>query len=217
MARLGSKKRGPAARYIMTAEHKAAIQAGKANSKGKPRKKWTSRKESMMEWKEKEQPRLLRHYNKVSAGWEKDGTQSGQNPTLPPRVPSTKPLTAEELIVEAYADYCDHIAHGYPKEAWGFYRDDVSVSKVTMERYIKLHPELCPIVLLENAQASNYKVWFSVVADSARGDNLKANTTSLGMIMRNIHDWDKKVEKEDRTDEVLSRFDAYLESAKNKE
>lgn len=84
-----------------------------------------------------------------------------------------------------------------------------------MERYIKNNPELCPVDMMDNAVAASYKLWFETVAASARGENVKANATSLTLIMRNIHGWDKKEEKADRTDEVLTRLDAYLENAKS--
>lgn len=126
-----------------------------------------------------------------------------------------KRFATNDLISSAYQGYCEHIASGYPKEAWGYGVGPTSVSYITMERYIKNNPELCPVDMMDNAVAASYKLWFETVAASARGENVKANATSLTLIMRNIHGWDKKEEKADRTDEVLTRLDAYLENAKS--
>lgn len=106
-------------------------------------------------------------------------------------------LTNDELKREAYKQYCEHIAKGYPQDAWYFEHPDVSICAETLESYFKREPEKCVpggVFDPENkkiARCKNMMGWFDVLSGSAKGTNKEANVASLQMIMRNVHGWDK--------------------------
>lgn len=111
-------------------------------------------------------------------------------------------LKTPDLRLEAYRQYCEHIASGYPKECWDFDHPDISLTWETMEKYIREDPVIFDPIKKKKAESRSYKHWFSVLADSAKGINEKASTASLQMIMRNKFKWDKqdKVENVAETD-----------------
>lgn len=99
----------------------------------------------------------------------------------------------DELKVEAYKSYCEHIAQGYPREAWHFEHPKYPICSDTMDTYIKDFPSLFPPILMRVAKAKSYKKWF------CRGENLsdgkvKGNPSpqTWSVIMRNMFGWDRE-------------------------
>lgn len=101
-------------------------------------------------------------------------------------------LKTPDLKAEAYRQYCEHIAQGIPQDAWCFDHPELTLTSETMEKYISEDPIAFDPIHKRKAQAAGYKLWFAVVAESAKGNNEKANTASLQMIMRNKFKWDKQ-------------------------
>lgn len=107
-------------------------------------------------------------------------------------------LPTMELKQKAYDSYCAHIAKGYPQKTWYFEEGEIQLTWETMENYFKRYPELCePTGVFDPikkkiARCKNYTGWFELAQQSADGTNQKANTATLQMIMRNLHEWDKK-------------------------
>lgn len=69
---------------------------------------------------------------------------------------------------EAYRQYCDWIASGYPRESFFFDHPEHSVCWETIEKYMKDFPEEFPPILMKQARARRYQYWFE------KGKNLTA-------------------------------------------
>lgn len=111
-----------------------------------------------------------------------------------------KKLINDDLKRDAYKQYCAHIAKGFPRKAWRFHHPDVSITWNTIEKYIREEPEVFDPIKKEEAAADSLQYWFSFLADSAKGDNQKANVASLQIILRNMHAWDAKDPQQQNTD-----------------
>jgi hypothetical protein len=126
-------------------------------------------------------------------------------------------LKTPEIKLEAYNQYCQHIAEGIPKEAWCFEHPDLTITWETMENYMDREPNVFPPVHIQMAKCKSYKKWFKVVADSATGDNEKANTASLQMIMRNKFRWDKQEMSTNMAQTDVRKFLDHIENPKIEE
>lgn len=118
-------------------------------------------------------------------------------------------LDSPELKHEAYRQYCAHLAEGYAQESFVFVHPEISITYKTLNKHIAENPIEFPPIQKEQAYIQGYAVWEKVVAESARGNNTKANTASLQMLMRNKFKWDKQDKdangaKEDTTEELSS-------------
>lgn len=122
-------------------------------------------------------------------------------------------LKDKEIRKIAFKEYCDHIASGRSKKTWRFrnplYKDYHCCWR-TMERYMKENPTEFQLIHREKAEIDGYYYWETVVADSAVGNNEKANTASLQMIMRNKFGWDKK--EENTAEEIKEKLDHFCKS-----
>ena len=122
-------------------------------------------------------------------------------------------LKDEQIRQIAFKEYCDHIASGRSKLTWRFRNpayQDFHCCWRTMERYIKENPLEFQAIHRERAEVDSYYHWESVVAASATGENEKANTASLQMIMRNRFSWDKK--EEAAAEEIKEKLDNFCKS-----
>lgn len=87
---------------------------------------------------------------------------------------------------DAYRDYCQHIADGYPKDAWFYKKNGHSLCYKTMEKYIADHPtEFLPI-LMEEAEAKRFKKWFDEGWSLIKGKYRGGSPVVWQTIMRNI-------------------------------
>lgn len=100
-------------------------------------------------------------------------------------------LSTLELKREAYRQYLHHISLGKSKKSWCFEHPELTLIWETLEKYIKNEPEIFDPLQMKIAYTKGYKRWEQVCEDSAEGQNQKANTASLQMIMRNKFGWDK--------------------------
>jgi hypothetical protein len=124
-------------------------------------------------------------------------------------------LNTTELKELAYNSYCEHIARGYPKKAWCFRHQDVSLKWETMEKYIKEDPDTFDPIHKELAECDSYFRWFKVLETSATGENQKANPASLQMIMRNKFKWDANQANNMQTDDSTAAAHEKLMSQLN--
>lgn len=121
-------------------------------------------------------------------------------------------LATDDLITEAFQDYCDHLRGGWTKGSWSFHKNGKAIcTHDTMDRYLEDRPDVCDSQQYKIAVAQGYKRWERVVNDSADGTNRKANTASLQMLMRNKFGWDAK-NSEDGNKEALSNLLKFAES-----
>ncbi len=108
-------------------------------------------------------------------------------------------LTTPELRQEAYRQYCDHLAHGYPKQAWCFEHPDLTLCWKTMERYIKDYADEFPLSQRTRAESKGLKWWIDEGKDMMRTQD-RCQPAIFQIMMRNIYGWDKETieEKVDR-------------------
>ena len=115
-----------------------------------------------------------------------------------------KKLKTDELKKEAYRQYCQHIAEGYPKKAWCLRHPDITLTWETMEKYIKESETDFDPLKKKIAESKGLRYWDSLIRDSASGRNSKANTATIQMVMRNKYGWDKvENRQDDNVSEVL--------------
>ena len=119
---------------------------------------------------------------------------------------TAKKLTTDDLKLDAYAQYCAHIASGQPKKAWCFRHPTLSLTWETMEKYIKNEPNLFDPLHKRMAEADGLKLWFSYLADSARGKNKDANVASMQIILRNMFMWDRPDHNNNEGDMFAAQF-----------
>lgn len=113
-----------------------------------------------------------------------------------------------EIRQEAYKQYCEHIAKGFPKEAFHFKHPTEPVCYKTLEKYIKENPEEFPSILMEEAKADRFKMWFEEGWALVKGLYKRGSPVVWQTIMRNIGKeigWDQ-VEERDRQPESLQHF-----------
>lgn len=100
-------------------------------------------------------------------------------------------LKTIELKLEAYKQYCEHIAAGKSKSAWRLQHPEVSLTWRHMERYIREEPEIFDPTFKEIAECDSLNFWEQQVINAALGVNKDANVAALQMLMRNKFKWDR--------------------------
>ena len=127
----------------------------------------------------------------------------GKTVNVPPPEKGNKrgvKLKESDIRQEAYEQYCNHIAVGYPKEAFHFDNDEYSVSWKTLERYMRESPSEFPSIKMEKAQSARYKKWFGEGVNLIHGKHKGGSPMVWQVIMRNIfkpYGWDREEIKED--------------------
>lgn len=111
-----------------------------------------------------------------------------------------KKLSTDELKADAYRQYCNWIAKGYPKKSWGFDHPTLTLTWETMEKYIREEPDVFDPIQKKRAEGKSFESWFGVLADIAKGDNTKGNVAACQMIFRNMFRWDAKDQFSDEND-----------------
>lgn len=111
---------------------------------------------------------------------------------------NAKKLTTDELKIQAYDQYCAHIAKGKDKKSWFFKHPDLTLTWQTMERYIADDPVVFNPLKKELAYSEGYQHWEAIAEGLADGSNKKACVPALQMIMRNKFKWDRADERFDR-------------------
>jgi len=87
---------------------------------------------------------------------------------------------------QAYKQYCDHIASGYPKQAFFFKHPTDSVSWATLERYIEENPIEFDSSKMEEAQSERFKLWLDKGNCLVNGKYKGGSPVVWQVIMRNI-------------------------------
>lgn len=106
---------------------------------------------------------------------------------------------------QAYKQYCDWIAKGYPKKAWCFEHPKFTCSYKTMDKYISENPlEFLPLHK-EIAECKSYATWFQKGMDMLSSESKNCQPAIYQMIMRNMFDWDKETNNNKETSEPLIR------------
>jgi hypothetical protein len=96
-----------------------------------------------------------------------------------------------ELRKKVYQSYCEHLAQGFSQDCWCYESDEITLTYKTMNKYLETEPGVFPPVYKEIAEIKGKKGWESVINDSAKGKNRKANAITLQLVMRNKYGWDR--------------------------
>lgn len=115
-------------------------------------------------------------------------------------------LVNDELKLEAFNQFCQHLAKGKSRKSWRFRHPDVCITWQTLDTYMKNEPHVFNAIQMEEAISDGYAKWEQVVEDSADGHNKEANTASLQMLMRNKFGWDKEDKKESTTQPLVVKL-----------
>jgi hypothetical protein len=125
-----------------------------------------------------------------------------------------KKLSTEELKRQAFDSYLAHLGKGKSKKSWWFEHPELNLTWETMDKYIREEPQVFDSVKIQQAKSKGYQIWEQHAEDSATGENPKANTASLQMVMRNKFRWDKD-EYSDRysNESLVHKFINMIENA----
>lgn len=101
-------------------------------------------------------------------------------------------LKDDEVKLEAYRDYCAHLAAGKSKEGW-YFKDKKRLlcTFKTMEKYIEEEPAVFPAINKQLAECESFSTWEERGMKMMTGE-AKAETALYQMFMRNKFGWDKK-------------------------
>ncbi len=126
-------------------------------------------------------------------------------------------LASKELKIEAYEDYCRHIAEGNIRRSWRWRKDGrLMCTWKCMEKYIKEEPSVFLPIKKEQADCDGLGEWEKILTKCAKGQKIDGNTPSLPaiqMTMRNKFGWDA-VENETVKDETKDDLDKFNEAQK---
>lgn len=100
-------------------------------------------------------------------------------------------LVSTELKLEAYADYCAHIAKGLSKKSW-YFKDEERMlcTWQTLEKYIKEDETVFNPIKKAVAECKSLGYWEKKGMDMMDGKG-KCEPALYQIFMRNKFDWDK--------------------------
>lgn len=116
-------------------------------------------------------------------------------------------LKDPEVRQEAYRQYCDHLASGYPKEAFFFDHPKHSVCFKTLDKYIRDNPDEFPSFLMQKAKALRYKYWIDEGKKIIQGIYKGGSPVVWQTCMRNIFKdigWDREMQSNDNSELSLA-------------
>jgi hypothetical protein len=100
-------------------------------------------------------------------------------------------LKDPDIRLEAYRQYCEHIASGKSKEAFVFDHPNLKVTFKTLEKYIRNDPFEFPPIHKEIAEAKSFEHWCELGKQMMLGRIEKCQPAIFQMFMRNKFGWDK--------------------------
>jgi hypothetical protein len=109
-----------------------------------------------------------------------------------PENTNAKKLKTIELKLEAYRQYCEHIAKGDCKKSWCFDHPNLTLTWITMEKYIAEDPVVFDPIQKEFAEARSYLHWLKLGKDMMTGEIPKCQPAIYQMFMRNKFKWDRE-------------------------
>lgn len=114
-------------------------------------------------------------------------------------------LKDPDVRQEAYRQFCEHIAAGWPIESFFFDHPKQSVCWRTMLRYINENPAEFQPILMEKARAARYKRWMWEGMKLMMGKYKGGSPVVWQTIMRNIFKdvgWDREPLTQDNKSHV---------------
>ncbi len=101
----------------------------------------------------------------------------------------------KESRQQVFKAYLSHLESGFPKEAFSYSNEhEETCCWKTMNKWIKENPIEFPPILIEQAMAKRYKLWFEIGMKMVRGSPVVWQT-----IMRNMfkeYGWDQDDSKQ---------------------
>lgn len=108
-----------------------------------------------------------------------------------------KKLKTIEIKMKVYKDYCDHIAEGWPKKAWYYEKDGLTICYKTMENYLKTDNDF-PSSHKTIAEAKALRKYIEWGRAMMLGQVEKSQPALFQILMRNMFGWDR--DKENKTE-----------------
>lgn len=105
---------------------------------------------------------------------------------------AAKKIKSNDLLLEAYRQYCEYIAAGKSKRGWRFEHPDLTITYRTMETYMQENPSVLDPIHIQVAETKGYDHWESLGKDMMTGKVKGAQPAIYQMFMRNKYDWDKE-------------------------
>lgn len=122
-------------------------------------------------------------------------------------------LKTDDLKLEAFKQYCQHLAAGKCKDGWRFRHPQEKNFKCTwrtMERYIKENPIVLEPIEKEIAECDAFAIWEETGMKMMRGE-VKPEPAFFQIFMRNKFGWDRE---EKATTDSPKEFDQQLQIIK---
>lgn len=104
---------------------------------------------------------------------------------------NARKLTTDELKLEAYRQYCDHLAAGNSRKSWYFEHPTLTLTYETMEKEIRENPVVLDAHKKKVAEVKGFATWERLVQETAKGANKDTNVAAMQMLMRNRYKWDR--------------------------
>jgi hypothetical protein len=122
-------------------------------------------------------------------------------------------LVSIELKLEAYADYCAHIAKGLSKKSW-YFKDESRLlcTYQTLEKYMKEDENVFQPIHKEIADCKSLGHWEKKGMDMMDGV-INSEPALYQIFMRNKFDWDKP-DKSISAEETRSDLKTYASAMK---
>ena len=119
-------------------------------------------------------------------------------------------LKTKEIKDKVYKDYCDHIAKGYPRQAWCYEKNGLTLTQESMEKYIKEDKDI-DASHKQRALSKALKLYVEWGWNMMHGRVKNPQPAIYQIFMRNIFNWDKDtVAKE----ESKGAFNKWLDKVK---
>jgi hypothetical protein len=100
--------------------------------------------------------------------------------------------TIEDEYQQLFDSYITHLGKGKSVRSFVYRGYHLAGTWQLAEAIIKKFPDRFPKAHIDMAKAIGFGTWEEIVEQSAKGENTKANTATLQMLMRNRYDWDKQ-------------------------
>lgn len=122
-------------------------------------------------------------------------------------------LNTDELMKEAYLDYCAHLARGLSKRSW-YFRDEKRLlcTFQTMEKYMKEKPDVLDPIHKHISDVKGFAVWEQKGMSMMNGES-HSEPALYQIFMRNKYDWDKP-EKSQAAEDAKVDLKNYSEALK---
>lgn len=120
-------------------------------------------------------------------------------------------ISCQKKREEIVKKFCEHISTGKSQSSFVYDDGEITLSRQLVEKWIKETPYLYDY-FLNVAKAKQFGHWEKVLHECARGENKIANVSCLRMIFRNMFNWEKEENPQDKQDAHLDELRSFFSS-----